>query len=94
VQVLQDAQKIGERPAKAINRPRGDHVELSGVDGLQHRIKARTLVAALRTADASVLEHAHHVPSRALGYGLQLAALVVGVLLRRADPEIDCNPLH
>ena len=47
VQVLQDAEQIGERPAEAIHRPSGDHIELLGVDGLQHCIEAQDACRAL-----------------------------------------------
>src|SRR3981081_4859716 len=94
MQVLQDTQEIDERAAEPVNRPGGDHIELLGVDGLQHCIETRPLVSALRTADACVLVDLDDLPARALGDALQLAALVVSVLLRRRYPKIDGDSFH
>ena len=89
MQRLQDA----EQTPQPIDGPRRDHVELFAVDGLQQRIEAGPLVAALGAADAGILIDLDDLPARSGRDRFQLAALVAGLLFRGADPQIDSYAL-
>src|SRR5882762_5334052 len=86
------SRSVSDRPSRS--RPRRDHVELFRVHRLHHGVKPGALIPALSAADASILEDLDNLPTGSLCHRLQLAALIVGVLLRGADPEVNCNALH
>jgi len=52
-----------------IHRPGRDHVELAGIDGLQHGVEPRTLVPALGIADAGFLVDFPNLPARSIRHG-------------------------
>ena len=57
-------------------------------------VQAPKSIPALGAADPSVLVNFDDLPARAISYRFQLSALIFGVLLRRADANVECNPLH
>src|SRR5258705_12038343 len=91
---LEDAQQVGERSTEPIHCPRRDYVELFRFHRLHHGVKPGALIPALSAADASILVDLDNLPPGSLFHRLQLAALIVGVLLRGADPQVDCDALH
>jgi hypothetical protein len=44
--------------------------------------------------DPSILVNFDDLPARAISYRLQFSPLIFGVLLRRADTNVECNALH
>ena len=87
VEVHAEGLKVGEQghqvleaPAKPVDRPRRDHVELPAGRGLHHRVEPRALIAALGPADA-VGEGGDNLPSAALRNRLELALLVLDALI-------------
>ena len=79
-------------PAEAIDRPRHHDIEPAPSRVLVHVIEAGTLIPALRAGDARIPVHGHDLVSHPFRGGPELALLVVGRLLVRRDPEIDCCP--
>ena len=55
---------------------------------------AGPLIPALGAADPSILVNFDDLPARAISYRFQFSALIFGVLLGRADTNVECNPLH
>jgi hypothetical protein len=80
VKALQDSEQVRQRSAQPINRPGRDHIELAGVDGLQHGVEPRAHVPALGAADAGVLVDLCDLPTGSSSDRLQFTTLVVGVL--------------
>ena len=64
LEVLDGAQQIDQRPAKPINCPGHHDAELARPGILEHRVKARALVAPLGAADAGVSVGRDHDPAR------------------------------
>src|SRR5258705_1964523 len=94
MKALEYAEQVGERSSEPIHRPRRDHFKLFRVHRLHHGVKPGALIPALSAADASILVDLDNLPTGSLCHRLQLAALIVGVLLRGADPQVDCDVLH
>jgi hypothetical protein len=80
VKALQDSEQVRQRSAQPINRPGRDHIELAGVDGLQHGVEPWALVPALGATNAGVLVDLGDLPTGSSSDRLQFTALVVGVL--------------
>src|SRR4029077_7587257 len=64
------------------------------VHRFHHGIKPGTLIPALSAADPSILVDFDDLPDRAVSHRFQFSALIFGVLLRRADANVECNALH
>ena len=94
METLEDAQQVGKRSTKPIHGPGGHHIELSRVYCLHHGVKPRALIPALRATYSGILENLDALPAGSLCHRLKLPALIVGVLLRGADPDIDRDALH
>jgi hypothetical protein len=90
---LQNSQQVRQGPPEPVYGPSGDHIDLFGVDGLQQRFQSWTLVPALGTTDASVLIDFPDFPLGPIAHRAQLAQLIFGVLLGRADSQIDADAL-
>jgi hypothetical protein len=60
----------------------------------KHGVEGRTLVAALRTADAVVAVDLDNGPAGTLGDGAQVAFLVGGVLLVGRDAKVESGAAH
>ena len=58
---------------------------------LHHGVKPGALIPALSAADANIFVDLDNLPTGSLCHRLQLAALIVGVLLRGAEAEIICS---
>ncbi len=55
VQLAQEVQEVGERSAKPIDRPDGDHVDLTPSNRLHHGSEARTQVASFGWTISTIL---------------------------------------
>jgi hypothetical protein len=47
MEFTEEVQEVDQRPAQAIDRPCGDHVDVAPGDGLEQPVEARALVASL-----------------------------------------------
>jgi hypothetical protein len=83
------SRSVSDRPSRST-----DHVELFRVHRFHHGVKPRALIPALCATDARVLVNFDDLPPRAISYRFQFSALIFGVLLRRADTNVECNALH
>ena len=93
LEVLDGAQQIDQRPAKPINRPGHHDVELAPAGILEHRVKARALVAPLGAADAGVAVGRDHGPAPALCDLPEFLDLVVDGLVIGADANVERGAL-
>ena len=93
LEVLDGAQQIDQRPAKPVNRPGHHDVELAPAGILEHRVKARALVAPLGAADAGVAVGRDHGPAPALCDLPELLELVVDGLVIGADADVERSAL-
>ena len=57
------------------------------------RSTSRQARPAPGVADPGILVNFHDLPAGAIRYRLQFSALIFGVLFRRADANVECNPL-
>jgi hypothetical protein len=94
METLENAEQVGKRSTEPVHRPSGDHIELLRVHCLHHRIKPRTLVPALRAANAGVLVNLDDLPAGARGDRFKFTALIAGFLFRGGHTEIDRDLLH
>jgi hypothetical protein len=94
MEALEYAKQVGERSTEPVHGPCRDHVELFRVHRLHHGIERRTLIPALGVADSSILVNFDDLSARTISYRFQFSALIFGVLLRRADANVECDALH
>ena len=66
VEFAEEVQQVDQRAAEAIDGPCRHHVDVAAGDGLQQRVEARPLVAALGPRDTGVLEKLDEAPVMAL----------------------------
>src|SRR5262245_12133693 len=78
--LAQESHEVLQGAPEAIHAPRRDHVELAPCRALEHSVEGRSFVPVLGTADPVVAELLHDLPTPALGYSQQLAALVLDAL--------------
>src|SRR5258707_6597398 len=94
MKALEYAEQVGERSSEPIHRPRRDHIELFRDHRLHHGVKPGALIPTLSAADASILVDLDNLPAGSLRDCFQLSTLIICVLPRGADPEVNCNALH
>src|SRR5262245_64880853 len=90
----QEGHEVLEGAAKAIYRPRRDHVELASCCSLEHAVEGWASVAVLGPANAVVAELLHDLPAPALSHGQQLAALVLNALAVCGNARVERNTLR
>jgi hypothetical protein len=88
---LEHLNQMLERAPEPIRRPHGNHIEVAPDCGLEERVELRALVAALCAADALVLIDR---VANALRSGLELLALIGGVLTVGGNAQVDCDALR
>ena len=86
------SRSISDRPSR-IDRPGHHDVELAPAGILEHRVKARALVAPLGAADAGVAVGRDHGPAPALCDLPELLELVVDGLVIGADADVERSAL-
>jgi hypothetical protein len=84
-QVLDRAEKVGERAPNPIYRPCHHEIEPTPVGVLEHPIECRALVSAFRTADPEILIDLGDLPSTTLGDPFQFEPLVDFLFLEPRD---------
>ena len=87
--LAQEGHKVLQGPPQPIDRPGGDHVELTPGCFLQHAVEGWALVPPLGTADGVIAVLLDDLPASALGYRQQLAALTLDALSIGRDAGVD-----
>src|SRR5215469_15530449 len=93
LQRLDRAEQIDQRAAQAVDRPGHDHIKLAPLRILEHLVEARTLIAALGTADTRVAVLLDHLPAPPLGDLAQGDDLVLDGLLIGRYADVNCGAL-
>lgn len=93
VGLVQEGDQIGEAPAKAVNAPSHDLLELAAGDPLQQSVVCRSLVTTLGAADAFVGVNGGDDPALTVGNSVQFLKLVLDGLGVRGHAGIDGDTL-
>src|SRR5258706_6381399 len=87
-------QKVDQRSSQPVDGPCHDNAKLALAGVLEHLIQARTILAALGTADPCILICLDNFPSAPLSDVPKLLELVLDGLVIGADTDIDRGALH
>ena len=88
------ANKVLKAATQAVHGPRSDEIELPSRRSLQEGVELGTLVAALRSADALILEDLYDFPARPFSNTLKVSKLVGDGLGVSGYSEVECKSLH
>src|SRR6266446_196915 len=89
LEFLHELHQMLQAAADAVDRPRGNHVELASGSGLRKSLERRAFLAALGAADAVIDVLLDDLPAALLGNPQKFLALVLDCLAGGGDPEVN-----
>ena len=94
IEITEQGDEMLERPTKAADAPRRDHVELAPGNPLHQRIESGTLISALGSRDAFVAVGGDDVPPEPFGGEPQVTKLILdGLAIGGRYSAVDRNAL-
>src|SRR6266700_4244667 len=95
MQLGQERDQVLQRPAKSINRPRHDDVELAPGRALAQGVESGPAISTLGAADALVAIDVEDLAAHSVGDLPERALLVLGRLpIQRTDADVQSGAAH
>ena len=86
--LVEEADEVEQRAAQPVDAPGHDHIKAAAGRVAKHGVELRTLIAALRAADAVIAVDLDNGPAGTLGDGAEVPLLVGGGLLVSANAKV------